>query len=128
MSKEHLRKGNPEHQFTSTNQPTPEQKSNGWKRKKALTDLANALVNGDRLSKCKVIADEVGIYLEDNEFTLDIAMTLKQIEIALDEGDTKAYNAAMDRLIGKAIQTVKTEDTTVRPLEFKIIGKDDKST
>ena len=56
-------------------------------------------------------------------------MTLKQIEKAFDEGDTRAYQAAMDRLMGKAPQQI-TQDNThqVEPLQFRIIGKDGKPT
>ena len=115
--------------FTKDNQPSSEVKKAGHRKKKTLKDLADALISGERLDKCKVIANKVGIDLEDNEFTLDIAMTLKQIEKAFDEGDTRAYQAAMDRLMGKAPQQI-TQDNThkVEPLQFRIIGKDGKPT
>lgn len=92
--------------FSKDNQPSPKLKSDGHKRKKALKDLADALISGDRLEKCKVIANKVGIDLKDGEYTLDIAMTLRQIEKAFDEGDTRAYQAAMDRLLGKPPQQI----------------------
>ena len=92
--------------FSKDNQPSPKSKSEGHKRKKALKDLADALISGDRLEKCKVIANKVGIDLKDGEYTLDIAMTLRQIEKAFDEGDTRAYQAAMDRLLGKPPQQI----------------------
>ena len=92
--------------FSKDNQPSPKAKSEGHKRKKALKDLADALISGDRLEKCKVIANKVGIDLKDGEYTLDIAMTLRQIEKAFDEGDTRAYQAAMDRLLGKPPQQI----------------------
>ena len=116
MSKEHLNKGNPEHQFTSNNQPTPKAKSEGKRKKRLLKDLANALVSGERLNKCKAIAEKVGLDLIDDEFTLEIAMTLKQIEIALDNGDTRAFSAAMDRLIGKPNQHIEQRITEVKPI------------
>ncbi len=99
--------------FSKDNQPSSEAKSEGHKRKKALKDLADALISGERLDKCKVIADQVGIDLNDNEFTLDIAMTLKQIEKAFDEGDTRAYQAAMDRLLGKPPQQINQVNSTI---------------
>ena len=92
--------------FSKDNQPSPKAKSEGHKRKKALKDLADALISGDRLEKCKLIAKKVGIDLKDGEYTLDIAMTLRQIEKAFDEGDTRAYQAAMDRLLGKPPQQI----------------------
>jgi len=105
--------------FTSENQPSGEAKSQGHKRKKALKDLADALINGERLDKLKVTANKVGIDLEDNEFTLDIAMTLKQIEKAFDEGDTRAYQAAMDRLMGKPNQYLEQKITEMKPIITK---------
>ena len=104
--------------FSKQNQPAPKLKSEGHKRKRALKDLADALIMGERLDKCKVIAQKVGIDLKDSEYSLDIAMTLKQIEKAFDEGDTKAYIAAMDRLLGKATQMVETNVSVKAPPIF----------
>lgn len=104
--------------FSKENQPSPKLKSEGHKRKRALKDLADALIMGERLDKCKVIAEKVGIDLKDSEYTLDIAMTLKQIEKAFDEGDTKAYLAAMDRLLGKPTQMVETSVSVKAPPIF----------
>jgi len=112
-NEKNLRKGNPEYHFSKDNQPSSEAKKEGHKRKKALKDLADALIGGERLKKCKVIADKVGIDLEDNEFTLDIAMTLKQIEKAFDEGDTRAYQASMDRFLGKPPQQINQVNSTI---------------
>lgn len=99
-------KGTEGNTFSKDNQPSPKAKSEGHKRKKALKDLADALISGERLEKCKLIAKKVGIDLKDGEYTLDIAMTLRQIEKAFDEGDTRAYQAAMDRLLGKPPQQI----------------------
>jgi cell division protein YceG involved in septum cleavage len=99
-------KGTEGNTFSKDNQPSAQAKSEGHKRKKALKDLADALISGERLEKCKVIAKKVGIDLNDGEYTLDIAMTLRQIEKAFDEGDTRAYQAAMDRLLGKPPQQI----------------------
>ena len=104
--------------FSKENQPSPKLKSEGHKRKRALKDLADALIMGERLDKCKVIAEKVGIDLKDSEYTLDIAMTLKQIEKAFDEGDTKAYLAAMDRLLGKPTQMIETNVSVKAPPIF----------
>lgn len=104
--------------FSKEYQPSPKVKSEGHKRKRALKDLADALIKGERLDKCKAIAQKVGIDLKDSEYSLDIAMTLKQIEKAFDEGDTKAYIAAMDRLLGKATQMVETNVSVKAPPIF----------
>lgn len=99
--------------FTSENQPSGEAKSLGKQKKRLLKDLANALISGDRLEKCKLIAEKVGLDLIDSEYTLDVAMTLKQIEKAFDEGDTRAYQAAMDRLLGKPKQEIEMKNNTI---------------
>jgi len=111
--------------FTSENQPTSEAKSKGKLRKRYLKDLATALITGDRLEKLKGTAKKVGLDFTDKEYTLDIAMTLKQIEKALDDGDTKAFNAAMDRLLGKPNQTVETTITEVKPTKYEIVNDKD---
>lgn len=92
--------------FDKNGQPSPEAKSNGHKKKRALKDLAEALVTGEGLEKAKATAKKVGLNFDDNDVNLEIAMTLRQIEKALAKGDTSAYNAAMDRLRGKAKQQV----------------------
>lgn len=99
--------------FSKDNQPSSEVKKEGHKRKRVLKDLAEALISGERLKKCKVIADKVGIDLHDSEYTLDISMTLKQIEKAFDDGDTRAYQAAMDRLLGKPPQQINQVTSTI---------------
>ena len=102
--------------FSKENQPTPEAKIEGKRKKRLLKDLATALISGERLDKCKSIADKIGLDLTDSEYTLDIAMTLKQIEISLDNGDTRAFSAAMDRLIGKPNQHIEQRITEVKPI------------
>jgi hypothetical protein len=93
-------------QFTSERQPSPESKSAGHKKKRLLRDLADVLVTGKGLENGRKIADSVGVDLIDEDFTLEVMMTLRQIEKALLKGDTQAYNAAMDRLRGKAQQSI----------------------
>ena len=117
--KDNLNKGNPEHQFSKDKQPTPEAKSEGKRKKRILKDLANALISGESLTKCKEMASKVGIDLKDDEYTLDIAMTLKQIEIAIDAGDTRAYTAAMDRLIGKPNAFIEKTVRHAKPIKTK---------
>ena len=91
-----------ETQFTKENQPTSEAKSAGRKRVRDLKQLAAMLLNGEGVDRAKLTAKQVGINLEDDEYTLEIVMTLRQVEKALKKGDTRAYNAAMDRMRGKA--------------------------
>lgn len=103
---EQLKKVSKGTQFTSENQPSPEAKSNGKRKKRILRDLANAVVTGERLERAREIAEALGLDLEDDEFTFDIVLTMRQAEKALAKGDTSAYNAVMDRLIGKPKQAV----------------------
>ena len=93
--------------FSTENQPSPEAKSEGWKRRRTLTELAEALLNNQGIKKAKVTAIECGIDLKDDEFTLEVVMTLRQIELAIKKGNTQAYNAAMDRMKGKPMQSVE---------------------
>ena len=123
-------KGNPpkDKQFSKENQPSGEAKSKGWKKKRELKDLANALITGDAKKNAAATAQLVGIDLSDQEYTIEVIMTLKQIEKALEVGDTKAYNAAMDRMQGKPKQSldVVVEDATnnVKLFNAKDIEKD----
>lgn len=111
--------------FSKDNQPSSESKRQGKKRKRLLKDLAQALVTGDRLEKCKAIAEKVGLDLTDDEYTLELGMTLKQIERAYDEGDTRAYQAAMDRMLGKPKQYVETSEVKQPTPIFKDNGLED---
>lgn len=110
--------------FTSENQPSGKAKSEGKRKKRLLKDLAQALVSGDRLEKCKSIAEKVGLDLSDDEFSLEVAMTLKQIEKAIDAGDTQAFNAAMDRLVGKPQQKIDLSTREEKPPIFNDNGLD----
>ena len=104
--KENLNKGNTETQFTSDNQPSPEAKKKGWQKKRLLKDLADILLQGDKLNEFKKLAKDLGIDLTDEEMTLEVAMSLKQAEKAIQKGDTSAYNSVMDRLKGRPQQAI----------------------
>lgn len=106
MAKEHLKKGNKATQFTSENQPSPEAKSLGRRKKRTLKELAEIVVEGKGLEKAKQIAKRLGIPLEDDEFTAELIMTLRLIEKAINLGDVSAYSAVMDRMKGKPKQSV----------------------
>jgi len=102
-------KGTP---FNKDNQPTPEAKSNGHKKKRALKELANALISGVGLEKAITTASSVGLEISE-DIDVKTVLTLKQIEKAMNEGDTRAYEAAMNRMLGrpKDRSKVKTEIT-----------------
>ena len=106
----------PENQFTSDKQPTGAAKSAGKKRKRLLKDIGSQLVQG----KSKDALSSLALYLgvEVDQIDIETAMHLKQIELAIKEGDTRAYNAVMDRLNGKPLQQV--EDVTPKDSTIKI--------
>ena len=93
--------------FSKEYQPSPEAKKEGWRRKRVLKDLATSLIGGGSLSKAKKMAEQIGVDLSDDEFSVDIVLTLRQIGKALKDGDTRAYSAAMDRMIGRPTQPVQ---------------------
>jgi len=111
----------PETQFSTENQPTPEAKSNGKKVKKLIREIAGELLTGGAKENLKVLAVFLGLDIE--QIDIETAMHLRQIEKAIKEGDTHAYNAVMDRLKGKAIQAITTEDKTVKATGFYLIEK-----
>jgi len=92
--------------FTSDNQPSPEAKKKGWQKKRLLKDLADILLQGDKLNEFKTLSKDLGIDLTDDEMTLEVAMSLKQAEKAIEKGDTSAYNSVMDRLKGRPMQEI----------------------
>ena len=101
---DNLRKGNPEHAFTSENQPSNEAKSNGIKKKYLLKDICNQIVGGTAADSLKALSELLGIPV--NQIDIETLMHLKQIEIAINTGDTKAYSAVLDRLKGKPMQAI----------------------
>ena len=102
-NKKNLKKGK---KFSSENQPTAEAKKKGWQKKRLLKDLADILLQGDKLNEFKKLAEDLGIDLTDDEMTLEVAMSLKQAEKAIQKGDTSAYNSVMDRLKGRPMQEI----------------------
>lgn len=104
MSKEYLKKGNPKTQFTSENQPSNEAKKEGRRKSLLLKDIARQMVSGDSKEALKDLALYLGVEIE--RIDLETAMHLRQMEKAVKEGDTRAYNAVMDRIKGKPIQAI----------------------
>lgn len=87
--------------FSSDYQPTPEAKSEGKKKKRLLKDLAEVLVNEKKgRNRAKAICKSIGIDHRQIEHSPQMVMTLRQIEKAILLGDTVAYKAAMERIVG----------------------------
>lgn len=90
--------------FTSKNQPDPELKSKGWKKKMLLKDIAEQIVKGGAVDDLKPIADYLGVSQENID--VETLMHLSQISKAIQKKDTQAYNAVLDRLKGKPMQAI----------------------
>lgn len=104
---ENLTKGK---KFTSDNQPSGDQKSNGHKRKYLLKDIASQIITGESKEVFSKVAEYLGV--EIDKIDIEIAMHLKQMEKALKDGDTRAYIAIMDRIKGKPIQDISLQQNT----------------
>lgn len=115
-----LKKGNKPTQFSKENQPTPEQKAAGHKRKVLLKQIAKQIVTGGFRKALVPVAEYLGV--DPDQIDLETALHLKQMEKALKKGDTFAYNALMDRLKGKPVQAIQMDDTKVLPTRYTIIG------
>ena len=103
--------------FSSENQPSPEAKSEGKRKGILLRAIASQLVSGQAKEALKPLAEYLEIDID--EIDLETAMHLKQMELAIKKGDTKAYNAVLDRLNGKPIQAV-IDKTPPKPTILQI--------
>ena len=92
--------------FTSENQPTTDAKIRGKKKAALLKNVAKQLVGGGVKEALIPLAEYLEIDIDSID--LEMAMHMKQMELALKKGDTVAYNSVMNRLLGKP-----KEDVTV---------------
>ena len=104
-----------ETQFSSQRQPAPEAKSKGKKKQLFLKDIASQIVGGQAVEDVKPIAEYLGI--PESKIDIETLMHLKQMQKAIEKGDTKAYQAVLDRLKGKPRQEIDhtTKGQSIKP-------------
>lgn len=107
--------------FTAENQPTSEAKKKGWARRKALKELVEFTMKGKIAGSTKdyphMTAQFYGIPVE--EVSIRMIMEYRQIEKAILKADTGAFNAVMDRALGKSKQAIEL----IPDMTIKINGK-----
>lgn len=124
MSKEHnLKDYNESTRFSKTSQPSGEAKSNGKKKAKLIKEIATQIVQGGVKDALKPLAIYLG--LEIDEINLETVMHLKQMEKAINDGDTNAYNAVMNRIAGKAKEFIDhtTNGENIQPTNIINLGQ-----
>jgi hypothetical protein len=109
-------KGTDGNTFSKDNQPSGESKSKGRIKKYLLRDIAQQLLTGDSKDAIQDLARYLGI--DPDQIDIETAMHLKQMERALKEGDTKAYNAVMDRVKGKPVQAIEISEHQIKPIRL----------
>ena len=104
MPRKDINKDGEKTQFTKNKQPSPKAKKRGHQKKKLLKDIASMVVSGELVNDLKPLAKKLGL----DPLTIDVEtmMHLRQIEKAIQKGDTSAYNSVMDRLKGRPMQAI----------------------
>ena len=124
MSKEHKLKDHSNNtRFTSDSQPSGEAKSRGKKKAKLIKDIATQIVKGGVKDALKPLANYLG--LEIDQINLETVMHLKQMEKAIKNGDTNAYNAVMNRIAGRAKEFIDhtTNGENIQPTNIINLGQ-----
>lgn len=89
--------------FSAANQPSKEKKKAGWARRNALKDILNISVNrmfeGTKKNYTQLAAAFLGIPVK--EVSLRMVMEYRQIEKAVLQGDTSAFEAVYNRAYGR---------------------------
>ena len=97
--------------FSSENQPTSEEKRQGWAKKKRGRELIEHILNltfkGHPKSEIrKQMAEYFGV--PESQITIEQVMLFRQAEKAIQKGDTAAFNAIMDSYTPKLARTELT--------------------
>ena len=104
--------------YSKEYQPSPESKSKP-KTKTLLKQIAGQIVTGKAVDDLKPLATYLGV--DPDQIDIETLMHLKQISKAIEKGDTKAYQAVLDRLKGKPHQSL---DHTIDTKEIQILNND----
>lgn len=103
-------------------------KGSKW-RKTLLADLMSLNVDDENAEYLKLKAKFPKQFNMSEEKNLQLFMELKQISLIFSENESvsqKAISEVKDRIDGKPTQYSETKsESTIQPLQFKIIGKDD---
>lgn len=89
--------------FSKDYQPDPKKVSEGVKRHYAIRDMLS-LVTGEKFEgSTKVYRDLCAVYfgIKPEDVTVRMVMDFRQIEKGILKGDTRAYEAVMNRAYGK---------------------------
>jgi len=124
MKKEHkLKEHSSATRFSKDLQPSGAAKSLGKKKAKLIKDIASQIVKGGVKDALKPLAVYLGLNVE--EINLETVMHLKQMEKAIKEGDTNAYNAVMNRIAGKAKEFIDhtTNGENIQPTNIINLGQ-----
>lgn len=114
-------------QFTSENQPPGELKSAGWKKKKFTRDTIRAMLDlpfkGSKdLDWYKKLVEIFGEEALEG-ITMGQLMTLRQQQVASENGSTPAYSALIDQSMGRPVQALAQTDVNgndLPPIALKL--------
>lgn len=114
--------------FSSTNQPSPEAKSAGWWKKRKGKDVLKALLqlkfDGSHLDSLgqiiipNKIRQQASLYFGVPEayITVEMIAAMKQLAMAIQTGDTNAFNAIWEKAYGKTKESDDDGGDGSRPI------------
>lgn len=107
--KEENFKGSTGERFSSEKQPSGEQKSAGWAKKKVGTELAKLILDLPFKGKLDgVLRKDIASYfgVDENHITNEQVIYFRQIEKAVSKSDTPAAKFVIERAHGSPTQSV----------------------
>lgn len=110
--------------FSAENQPSPNAKSEGWRKRRRAQELVQAVLDlnfkGMQGSELKKKAAEY-FCIPVDEITVEMMIIFRQAELAIQKADTKAADFIMDRAFGKPKQETvhKVHDLDKLPVTFE---------